>query len=101
MSKIKEVEIRFSTVAARFKNNKDTNGKILSDGEALYIVKNMTPTSKKYFKLKKDEFDAEHVNMVVSPETYRIFRDQVLGEICTIEVSDPNIRKTHKMSPAT
>lgn len=97
---IKEEEIRFSVVAARFKNSKDLNKKILSDGEALYIVKNMTPTSKKYFKLKKDEFDAEHANMTVSPEAYRIFRDQVLGEICTIEFNDPNIRKTHKMFPA-
>jgi len=59
----------------------------------------MTLTSKKYLKMKLDEVKQENGGCEIPSEDYKIFRDNILAEICTIELNDPRIRKAHNMEP--
>jgi len=58
----------------------------------------MTPTSKKYLRMKLDEVEMENKDKIPDDD-YKIFRDNILAEICSIELNDPNIRKAHNMEP--
>jgi type III secretory pathway component EscU len=58
----------------------------------------MTPTSKKYLRMKLDEVEMENKDKIPDDD-YKIFRDNILAEICSIELNDSNIRKAHNMEP--
>ena len=92
--------ITFSEVVKRYNDKK---GKVLeaflADDEARQVLKAITPTSRKYIKVKKGEAEEEH-GRKLNPEEYRVFRDCVLAEVCSIELNDPNIRQAHGMEPA-
>jgi hypothetical protein len=90
--------ITFQEVVNKFKNRKDTSTSFLSLEEAEFIIKNLTETSKKYILFKKREMLEENNGKKIS--NYKAWRDSLLGEVCGIELNDPQIRSCHKMCPA-
>jgi len=71
----------------------------LNDDEAKFIIKNLTPTSHEYIKLKKKEAE-EALGRKLELTEYRRLRDCTIAEVCAIELQDARIRQHHGYPPA-
>jgi hypothetical protein len=100
LEKFQEQKIKFSEVVAKFENpNRDRKKPFLTDGQALYLIRNLSDTSKRYIKMKKKQIE-EELGRILNSDEYRVFRDGIFAEVCKIELADPNIRKSHELPPA-
>ena len=93
--------ITFEICVKRFKDRKDIKTSFLSKEEAKYLLNNLTPTSKKYILMKREDIEKEYGGKSKIPtELYKAWRDALIAEVCGIELNDPQIRLFHKMCPA-